>query len=101
MIAIEVAKHATSFDCSTCQHKNCDSDGSRPGSKGPGFAGQWEINGVIKSNTCLLPMISGFSRECLKLYSFYKQGILISTGGFYDQPNLYTQAMGLIDGHAA
>lgn len=85
------------FNCQTCQHKNCDSDGSRAGSNGPGLPGQWEIKGVVKSNVCLLPMVSDFSRECLRLYRHYKNGILLRVGGVYDQPNLYMQAMGVID----
>lgn len=97
MIAIEVAKHADSFNCDTCPHHNCDSDGSRPGSRGPGVPGQWEVRGVIRSNTCLLPMITAFSHECLRLYRHYKNGVLMHTGGLYDQPRVYIQAMGVID----
>lgn len=99
MIAIEVASNAGSFNCETCAHKNCDSDGSRLNSRGPGLPGQWEIKGVIKSDVCLLPMISDFSRECMRLYRHYKNGVLLRAGGLYDQPRAYIDAMGLIDGY--
>ncbi len=99
MIAVEVAKDAASFNCETCAHKNCDFDGNHTGSNGPGHPGQWEIPGVIRSRVCLLPMITDLSRECLRLYRHYKNGVLLRAGGVYDQPHLYAQAMGLIDGN--
>ena len=99
MIAIEVATNADSFNCETCIHHNCDSDGGRVGSKGPGYNGQWEIKGVIRSNTCLLPMVTDFSRACLRLYRHYKNGVLLRAGGLYDQPNIYIDAMGVVDGY--
>ena len=101
MIAIEVAKHADSFNCEICAHHNCDSDGSRLGSRGPGLPGQWEVKGVIRTSTCLLPMITAFSYECLRLYRHYKNGVMMRSGGLYEQPRAYTQAMGVIDAHHA
>lgn len=98
MIAVDVAKNAKQFDCKTCAHKHCDAEGKLPGSRGPANYPLWQIDGVIQSSTCLLPMVSAFSRECLRLYAHYKNGLLIRAGGLYDQPRKYMQAMGVIDG---
>ena len=97
MIAVEVARNPTGFDCGTCQHRNCDLDGEKPGSNGPAGFDRWEIPGVIRSDICLLPMVTGFSRECLTLHRHYKNGVLIQSGGLYDQPNAYIQAMSILD----
>lgn len=99
MIAIEVGTNATSFNCETCSHKNCDFDGSRTGSNGPGLPGQWEVKGVIRSRVCLLPIITELSREFLRLYSHYKKSVLMHSGGLYNQPHIYTQAMGVINAY--
>ncbi len=99
MIAVDVARNASGFNCKSCAHRNCDSDGSLPGSKGPGLPGQWEVAGVIRSNVCLLPMVSDFSRECLRLYKHYKNNILLRAGGLYNQPNIYIESMSVIDAH--
>ena len=99
MIAVEVTKNHKQFDCATCTHHHCDLDGSRPGSRGPSSYEQWEVKGVIKSKTCLLPLITAFTHECLRLYRHYKNGVLLQSGGLYNQPNKYIKAMGVIDGH--
>lgn len=56
---------------------------------------------MIESNICLLPMVTGFARECLALHQHYKNGFLPRAGGLYSQPNKYLQAMGVIDGNSA
>ena len=99
MIAVEVSKNPKNFDCSTCTQKYCDTDRALPGSLGPAPFDLYEIPGVVSSRTCLLPQISELSRECLKLFRHYKNGVLIRAGGLYDQPNRYITAMGIIDGH--
>lgn len=96
---MEVARAPRQFDCKTCAARHCDEHGELPGSIGPAPMPRYEIDGVIQSNTCFLPMVSQFSRECLRLYGHYKNGLLIESGGLYDQPNVYIEAMGLIDGH--
>lgn len=101
MIAVEVSKNAKDFDCKTCARKHCDHDGDFPGSIGPAPFPLFEIPGVIASPVCLLPMISDFSRECLRLFSHYKNGYLLTAGGLYDQPRKYLKAMELIDGYTA
>lgn len=98
MIAVEVARNSKDFNCKTCSAKHCDSAGALPDSRGPAPIERWHIDGVISSTTCLLPMINDFSRECLRLYGHYKNGILLRAGGLYDQPRKYMQAMGVIDG---
>ena len=78
------------FDCDKCQHKRCDD--SNPAS----FI-MWEIQGVIASKTCLLPMVTHASNTYIKLYRHYKNGILIYEGGLLNQPNPFIEAMGIID----
>ena len=99
MIAVEVARNRKDFNCATCSAKHCDSDLAQPDSLGPAAFDRWHIDGVISSNTCLLPLITEFSRECLRLYAHYKNGVLLRAGGIYDQPRKYLQAMAVIDGH--
>lgn len=96
---MEVARNPQQFDCATCAARHCDDAGEMPGSIGPAPLARYEIPGVISSRTCLLPMVTPKSRECLRLYDHYKNGLLIESGGLYDQPNAYIEAMGLIDGH--
>ena len=100
MIAIDVAGNQQSFDCASCTAKHCDEAQEMPGSIGPAAYPRYVINGVIESNTCLLPLINEFSRECLRLYRHYKNGVLLHGGGIYDQPRKYMQAMAVIDGNA-
>ncbi|MGI9202673.1 MAG: hypothetical protein ACR2Q3_01615 [Woeseiaceae bacterium] len=84
----------------TCDHHNCDADGSLPGSRGPAKFPRWEIKGVGSSAVCFLPMITAFSNDCLELYRHYKNGHLVVAGGLVDQPRVYLQAMGVIDANA-
>jgi len=98
MIAVEVSKNHQQFNCVACTHHHCDHDGGRPGSRGPAPVERWDVNGVIKSKVCLLPLITAFTHECLKLYRHYKNGVLLTSGGLYSQPNKYIKAMGVIDG---
>ena len=58
---------------------------------------KWAIAGVIESTTCLLPMITERSMSFLRLYRHYKNGWLPYTGGLLDQPNIYLEAMEIID----
>ena len=44
-------------------------------------------------------MVTEFSRECLRLYGHYKNGVMIEAGGLYDQPRRYIEAMTVIDGY--
>lgn len=84
----------------TCAHRHCDLGGELPGSNGPASFPKWEIKGVISSSVCLLPMVTAFSRECLELYRHYKNGHLLHAGGLTSQPQIYLEAMGLIDADA-
>jgi hypothetical protein len=97
MIAIEVSKAPDKFKCSDCRARHCDLDGEMPGSIGPAAFNIYEIPGVIASNVCLLPMVTAFSRECLRLYGHYKNSVFPFSGGVYEQPRRYMQAMELID----
>lgn len=50
------------------------------------------------SNICLKPMVTEGSKFMLRLYRHYQNNILPFGGGILDQPNIYVQAMELIDG---
>jgi len=78
------------FDCDKCTHKQCDDTN-------PAGYDRWEIEGVIVSRVCLLPLIEEASRTYLSLYRHYKNGILIFGGGLLNQPNPYIEAMSIID----
>lgn len=58
----------------------------------------WQIDQVIESKTCLLPMITDTSSSLLRLYGHYKSGYLPFYGGVLDQPRAFVDAMEIIDG---
>lgn len=51
---------------------------------------------IIESNTCLKPMVEPWALSLVQLYRHYKNSVLPFTGGLYDQPNYYLEAMDLI-----
>lgn len=51
---------------------------------------------TFETNICLLPMISNFSREILKLFDLYSAGVLPVAGGYYDQPNIILGAFDVV-----
>jgi hypothetical protein len=46
--------------------------------------------------TCPLPLVSDMSRTILSLHKHYQNGCFPYSGGLFDQPNLYIQAMELL-----
>lgn len=84
-----MARHAESFDCKTCTHRHCDDSN-------PAGYPKWEIKGVLISRTCLLPMVTDYSRKLLSMHNHYDKGNLFTAGGIYDQPNSYLEAMAII-----
>ena len=54
----------------------------------------------LESRTCLLPMITHLSRQMLNLYGHYQAHVLPMSGGVLEQPNIYTEAMQIIEGHS-
>lgn len=95
-----MSRNPKGFDCSTCWHKNCDSDKSIEGSNGPAPIARWKVQHpsieTFESKTCLLPMISPLSAEFLRLNIPYKNGHLPFAGGMLNQPNIFIDAMNLI-----
>lgn len=81
------------FECKKCRWgKHCDS-------KNPAASDIFEIRlpGYhIKQNTCFLPEYDSDSAHWLKLYSSYKDGHLLKSGGISDQPAPYIEAMRFI-----
>lgn len=57
----------------------------------------WEIPGVIRSKTCLKPMVGPDEWKLISLYRHYKNGFLPSTGGVLDQPQVFLEAMEAIE----
>ena len=51
---------------------------------------------TFSPKTCLLPMVTPFSREILKLADLYKVGILPLAGGYYDQPNIIIESLNVV-----
>lgn len=87
-----MAAQRDQFNCQQCRHnRHCDDRNPAPF---PMFLVR-EIG--FESRTCLLPMITPLSHQFLKLYSHYKNKLLPFTGGLYDQPAAYIEAMEIID----
>ncbi len=83
---------AAKFDCTHCRWgRHCDESNPAPAD------GWWEIAGVIRSRTCLLPMVTPASRFLLRLYRHYDKRLLPYGGGLLDQPNYYLEAMEIIE----
>lgn len=92
------------FDCGKCQwghHCTEGDDPHWPRSVGPAPMPIFLMDGVIESRTCLKPMVTAQSRQWLKLYPFYQDGLLAEAGGVLDQPHVYLEAMQLIKAQIA
>lgn len=86
------------FDCDRCPWgRHCDDDFGWPGSKGPAPYPMWEIPGVIRTTTCLKPMVTGEEWKIVSLYRHYKNGFLPREGGLYDQPQIFLEAMATME----
>lgn len=86
-----MAANRSKFDCQHCiWGRHCDDSNPAPFEK-------WAIPGVIESRTCLLPMVTPFSDLMMSLYSHYQHRLLPLTGGILEQPNIYMQAMQVLD----
>lgn len=91
VIAANVSADADRFQCATCTWgRHCDASNPAP------FK-QWVIDRVIESDICLLPMITSMSNQYLRMHRHYSNGFLAQAGGVCDQPNLYLEAMELLD----
>jgi hypothetical protein len=53
---------------------------------------------IIDTNICIKPMVTATHHQLLRLHKHYKNGLLPLSGGVLDQPNIYLEAMELIDG---
>lgn len=86
------------FNCKRCSIGHfCDERGDLPGSRGPAPFELFAIDDVIRTRTCLLPMITPLSLTMLRFYGHYKDGYLCRAGCLADQPAAYVEAMQLID----
>lgn len=88
---MEVHANPGAFNCETCTAQYCDDTRAAPFDR-------WEIPGVIKSRTCLKPMVTDEAIRMIKLYNHYKRGILLTAGGLLDQPNYYLAMMEIAEG---
>lgn len=85
-----MAAQAQRFQCATCRWgRHCDE-------RNPAPTRLWLIEGVIESDTCLLPMITPASRLLLSLHEHYRHGRLPLGGGVLEQPNAFLEAMELL-----
>lgn len=94
---MQVQAHSGEFNCRKCPHKHCDDNYARPGSKGPAPFAKWVIKDVIETRTCLLPMVTDQSWALLRLARHYRNHYLPFAGGLMEQPNLFLQAMEILD----
>lgn len=86
-----VLQNRKDFDCKKCKWgRHCDSSNPAP-------IEQWSVPGVIESKVCLLPMITERSLFLIRLHKHYKQHLLFEGGGLMTQPNLYLEAMELLE----
>ena len=92
---MEVQANRKEFDCVNCIYgRHCDESN-------PAAYPQWVIPGVIESRTCLLPMVTSFSKEMLRIYPHWDRGVMPFPGSLYEQPNIVLQAMEIIAGARA
>lgn len=86
-----MAARRDKFDCRHCLYgRHCDDSNPAPYPK-------WAIEGVIESRTCLLPMITPFSWFMVELYGHYQNRLLPFAGGILEQPNIYLEAMKILE----
>jgi hypothetical protein len=91
IIAAEVGRNIAKFDCDKCTWgRFCSEDNPAPFAK-------WDIKGVIKSKVCLKPMITDRSAMFIRMYRNKDRGNPFA-GGYFEQPNLYIEAMEVIEG---
>lgn len=58
---------------------------------------RWKIGDEWKSRYCPRTVVTDESRDWLGIFSTYKAGHLLCTGGILDQPALYVSTMTLIE----
>lgn len=100
-MAVEVAHNRERFDCSNCRNQHHCDETTEGISRGPAPYPMFVITEIgLESRTCLLPMITEFSHQMLDLYGHYKAHVLPMAGGILDQPNIYSDAMRVIENHS-
>lgn len=77
------------FNCPQCsspqkKDKGCIEDAPIPR--------RWQIGGNVYRR-CPVKLITDFTWHCIELYSHYKSGFLLQSGGIIDQPAKYLQLM--------
>ena len=100
-MAIEVSSNSNNFDCQKCKYDHYCGDDKKsfPQSVGVAKYAVVEIKRaglVFELESCPLPMITARSRYFFQLFRDYKRGNLLKSGGVYDQPNVYMQAMRIL-----
>jgi hypothetical protein len=89
------------YNCKKCKNSfYCDEKAEWPKSKGAASFDLIEIERggyIIKSQTCLIPQITHRTNYLFKLHNHYHNGLPLLSGGLYDQPALYLEAMEIIE----
>ena len=100
-----MAKNAKDFNCDDCRNDyhctNRANDPNWPKSRGAAPFVILEIPGVVESRVCLKPLITQESREFIRLYDHYKSSKYPYSGGLYEQPAQYLEAMEVIESAAS
>lgn len=95
IITAHVAAESDRFHCDRCTWgRHCDDKNPAPFEK---FVITMDGRDFLKSRTCLLPMITTQSQRFMRLHWHYRRQMLPHAGGVCDQPNLYIEAMEVLE----
>lgn len=97
---MEVAHNRERFDCNACRNQHHCDETTEGVSRGPAPFPMFVIHEIgLESRTCLLPMITDFSRQMLNLFGAYQAHLMPMHGGLLEQKNIYLEAMQVIESH--
>jgi hypothetical protein len=100
IMAAHVAAEADRFQCDRCpwgrneKGRHCDESNPAPY---PQFVIQIAGRPFMESRICFLRKITPQSHHLLRLHMHYRKGVLPRAGGICDQPNLFVEAMELLE----
>lgn len=92
-VAWEISK-AKEFRCHECVASNIEATRQAKGCFGS--ARPLYTLGDFKLSTCLGNLYSPTASAVTSVYAFFKQGVMITQGSFFDQPAAFIEAMSLL-----